>query len=166
MTNIEDVSQHPERYLCGRLYPVHGLPRPAKIVTRYNPASNSCYPLVEGLLSQQKLQPFVHNCSIAFFERRHVFRYAVFFKKHRQLSRNRFLNATSNGVLRGDVLVMRIGARTPYINFRARDRALSDKIARQYAYQFLLLLDAHCFTRFAQVMRYTAIPRDLCFVKA
>jgi len=69
----------------------------------------------------------------------------IFFKNHCRLPFNASLASLSQGqarsVLRGDILVMRVGTNYNYVNMRERDTILTDWFMKRYALFYLLLYD-------------------------
>ncbi|KAG2127271.1 uncharacterized protein EDB93DRAFT_1096597, partial [Suillus bovinus] len=58
--------------------------------------------------------PYVHNCVVTLHEGRHIYQFCVFFKRHCRLRTNPLLSSIDH-ILRGDAVVMRIGASVGYV---------------------------------------------------
>lgn len=91
------------------------------------------YPYAENYMQNSQTQSYVHNCLVTVHEGIRVYKFMVFFKNHKHLPRNNCLVALSNSSnLRGDVLIMRIGVKSSYVNMRERDTILADWFMRKY----------------------------------
>ncbi|KAI6108770.1 hypothetical protein EDD16DRAFT_1460282, partial [Pisolithus croceorrhizus] len=58
------------------------------------------YPVVESVLQDAALQPYVHNCQITVHEGRRTYHYCIFFKQHCRLRANAMLDK-----FQGDVVI-------------------------------------------------------------
>lgn len=87
------------------------------------------YPLVEGVLDDMSIQPYVHNCSVSVLHKNRWSRYIVFFKVHRRLPVNRAVSLVARTrSIRGDVVVMRIGVDGRVVGMRHGDAVVADQI--------------------------------------
>lgn len=88
------------------------------------------------------MQPFIHNVRVTVEERKKTHEYMVFFKRHRYFSPNevikRLVGRNITPVFCSDVIVMRIGKKTSYVNMRGRDSVLADFIVKKSVFFFLL----------------------------
>ncbi|KAI6136017.1 hypothetical protein F5141DRAFT_986102, partial [Pisolithus sp. B1] len=66
------------------------------------------FPIVESLLQDTPLQPYIHDCQVIVHEGQHTYYYCVFFKCHCQLQTNILLSSIGSEFC-GDIVVMRIG---------------------------------------------------------
>jgi hypothetical protein len=91
------------------------------------------YPYVESLFEDPVIQPYIHNCVVKLHDGSHNYHFMVFFKRHRRLRTNRTI---TGGVLRGDVVVMRIAARNDHsvVNMRERDTIVADWVTPKSVY--------------------------------
>jgi len=122
--------KNPTKLLRARLYPISGVPHPIEIPTRINTSTLDRYPLIEGFLDHPTIQPYVHNRVATVLQGRHRINYAIFFKNHVSLPLNHCF-AQNESCLRGDLVVMRVGAQAQFINFRGRDASLADLVIQQ-----------------------------------
>ena len=81
------------------------------------------YPFPENHMDKNTIQPYIHNCIITVHERQNSYQYMVFFKRHCHLRPNNSLHKLRGRrpILNGDVIVMRIGSTSSYVNMRDRD---------------------------------------------
>ncbi|OJT05512.1 hypothetical protein TRAPUB_3668 [Trametes pubescens] len=80
------------------------------------------YPLVESVLGDMSIQPYVHNCSVSILHKNRWSQYIVFFKLHSRLPVNRSVSFVARShSIRGDVAVMRIGFDGRVVNMRHGD---------------------------------------------
>jgi hypothetical protein len=114
----------------GRLYP-QSSNQPAYTLVPTANTGASHFPMVECLLSDLRIQPFIHDGIVVVREgnARHMFR--VFCKNHHHLPVND--SVTGNQAWRGDILVMRVSqkGRNLVVNMRGNDGALSDFLVQQ-----------------------------------
>jgi hypothetical protein len=103
-------------------------------LTHCDPASGSVYPLAEGVMP--RVQPYVRNCLCTVVRRGKITQFVVFFKCHHRLPLNLNLPAICNSCIRGDVIVMRVGVRTPFVNFRGQDSLMSHWLVKRCVYYF------------------------------
>ena len=134
------LHQTQDARIRGRLYPTVGSKASQVLVTsRQDPINfpHTRYPFAESHLDHSRIQPAVHNCAITIHEGPHLYRYMIFFKNHCRLPFNASLASLSQGqvrsVLRGDILVMRVGTNYNYVNMRERDTILTDWFMKRYA---------------------------------
>jgi hypothetical protein len=83
------------------------------------------------MLSDSKLQPYVHDCVLEVLNDGWVHRFWVFFKRHCYMRLNKCVKGSG---LRGDVLVVRLSNRggRHSINMRTGDSSLSDYAIQRY----------------------------------
>lgn len=88
----------------------------------------SRYPCVEGVLDDTRLQSYIHDFFIRVFVKRKPSIFRVFFKRHKNLPRNSFLD------IQGDVIVMRVASRNrnSLVNLRSSDIRLLDRSLMKY----------------------------------
>ncbi|KAG6369919.1 hypothetical protein JVT61DRAFT_13386 [Boletus reticuloceps] len=104
------------------------MPRPHQVTMLTRCANSSRrsqrFPVVESLLQDARVQPYVHNCQVIVHEGRHTYRFCVFFKRHCHLQLNPILGRMG-GQFRGDVVVMRVGE-SSVVNMQGRDAIVAD----------------------------------------
>ena len=106
------------------------------------------YPFPENHIDDNTIQPYVHNCVITVHERQNSYQYMVFFKRHCHIRpSNSLLNLRGGGrpILKGDVVVMRIGLTSSYVNMRDRDTILADWFMQRYGIGSCYLSFSDCF---------------------
>jgi hypothetical protein len=89
------------------------------------------FPFAEAVLSDGKIQPYVHDAVVTVYEGSQTHRFRVLFRRHRRLPVNRSL---SNGTsFRGDIVIMRAGALDPssVVNMRGWDTVVSDYMVKR-----------------------------------
>ena len=123
-------------YLRSRLYAAHNT-RSYMVTTPVRFDKTSQYPLVEGMLDQSRLQPYIHDCLITVYEGPYKYNYRIFFKKHCLLNINKAIKQIGDdgdAQFRGDILIMRISTRnsSSYVNFRERDVLLANFLVKEY----------------------------------
>ncbi|OJT05509.1 hypothetical protein TRAPUB_3671 [Trametes pubescens] len=92
------------------------------------------YPLVESVLGDMSIQPYVHNCSVSILHKNRWSQYIVFFKLHSRLPVNRSVSFVARShSIRGDVAVMRIGFDGRVVNMRHGDAVVADQIVTKLA---------------------------------
>lgn len=95
------------------------------------------YPLVESVLGDMSIQPYVHNCSVSILHKNRWSQYIVFFKLHSRLPVNRSVSFVARShSIRGDVAVMRIGFDGRVVNMRHGDAVVADQIVTRCASRF------------------------------
>ena len=92
------------------------------------------YPFPENHIDENTIQPYVHNCVVTIYENKNLYRYMAFFKRHDHLRPNNSLYKLRGGrsILKGDVIVMRVGSTSSYVNMRDRDTILADWFMQRY----------------------------------
>lgn len=176
LSNIDAPSTHsalqaPELRLRCRLYSVASKkPRQVSLATRCSPTGR--YPLAESVLDEAALQPYIHDCTVHIHEGDTVHRFRIFYKRHCRLPVNQSTHLVTERALRGDAVVMRIGAKDSQIvvNMRGRDCALSDYAVKRYVMYRLSCASTHRVLRFAAYISYrttrrSQTPRVLVFRK-
>ncbi|KAH7873336.1 uncharacterized protein C8R40DRAFT_1001392, partial [Lentinula edodes] len=91
-----------------RLYPA-GSVRPRAITTHVrqnmtDPA-NSRFVLASHLLSEPRLQPYIHDISLKIRHCGKVFNFLVFFKRHKRLPLNLSVQNLGGRAVHGDILL-------------------------------------------------------------
>ncbi|KAI6098666.1 hypothetical protein EDD16DRAFT_1498275, partial [Pisolithus croceorrhizus] len=82
------------------------------------------YPVVESVLQDAALQPYVHKCQITVHEGRHTYHYCIFLKWHCRLRANEMLDK-----FQGDVVIMKIGTQVlSVVNMCTCDTAITNYI--------------------------------------
>jgi len=92
------------------------------------------FPFVENYIARHSIQPWVHNCAVTVQEGLNIYRFMVFFKRHHTFGPNRSLQALLQGqpsLVRLDVVVMRIGKASSFVNMRGRDSVLADWLMKK-----------------------------------
>lgn len=141
------IWQISEVELRSRLYSTSEFkPRQVLVTSRQDHIFFPCvrYPYAENYMQNSQIQPYIHNCVVTVHEGINTYRFMVFFKNHQHLPRNSCFVALRCSNLRGDVLVMRIGARFSYVNMRERDTILVDWFMRRYVECSSCSLGIHC----------------------
>ena len=69
-------------------------------------------------LSGQRLQPYVHDVTVTVRYRHKMFKFLVFFKRHKSLPGNRTVHSLSGMEMDGDVLLVACGKRVNVRNLR------------------------------------------------
>jgi hypothetical protein len=85
-------------------------------------------PLVEGVMEDSNVQPFIHDCKVAVKDGDKTRNYSVFFKRHVNLPPNASIQGLTGVVplTRSDVVVMKIGMKGFVINIGNRDTVIID----------------------------------------
>lgn len=84
-------------------------------------------PRLDLILSDNKLQPFIHDTIITVVSRRTTSRFHIFVKNHRQLQVNEVVQRWNNGgSWRGDIVAMKKGKVHEIVNLSQRDVSLVD----------------------------------------
>jgi hypothetical protein len=102
-----------------------------EIPTRIDPSTCYRYPFAEAFFDEPSLQPYVHDCVVTVVIGRRRVSFAVFFKNHVRLQPNNSFPIKSGLLIRGDLVVMRVGVHVPYVNFRGGDALLSDWVVNK-----------------------------------
>ncbi len=110
------------------LYPAGTGSRIVKIPTRC--AQSERYPFVESVFDHAVVQPYIHDCTLRVREGGCWTSFLLFFKRHCRLPRNQ-------GVLRGNLLMMRTTCGGKVINMRGRDRILANWAIERYLITWL-----------------------------
>ncbi|TFK16378.1 hypothetical protein FA15DRAFT_711900 [Coprinopsis marcescibilis] len=84
------------------------------------------YPMVEGVFSEHRRQPYIHDCLVKVHRCGRWHQFQLFCKNHRLLRKN----IAAPAAWRGDILVMQGGLRTFSVNLRAKDKPLVDYVVR------------------------------------
>ena len=86
------------------------------------------YPLVDSVLDEPQLQPYVHNCVVYVREGNQTHRLRVFFKRHRHLPYNiSLLPFQQRTIAQGDFVVMWVGVYPgSVVNMQEHDTQISD----------------------------------------
>ncbi|KAG1825157.1 hypothetical protein EV424DRAFT_1301441, partial [Suillus variegatus] len=81
-------------------------PHQVTMLTRCSGRSRAAqrFPVLESLLEEAAVQPYVHNCFVNVCEGRHIHRFCIFFKRHLRLRANVLLS-TGGRKFRGDAVV-------------------------------------------------------------
>jgi hypothetical protein len=92
----------------------------------------------------------------------------VFFKRHRHIRPNNSLRKLRGGrpTLNGDVIVMRIGSTSSYVNMRDRDTILADWFMQRYGiapcYRLPLIVCRFCSSA---SLKKRCLPKSLTYYK-
>ena len=121
-----DVNLHAQLYSAqkGKPTQIHVPTRCLYPVRQVGPQ----YPLVDSVLDEPQLQPYVHNCVVYVREGNQTHWLWVFFKWHRRLPYNiSLLPFQQRMIAQGDFVVMRVGIYPgSVVNMRGRDTQISD----------------------------------------
>ncbi|KAJ3915357.1 hypothetical protein F5877DRAFT_81915 [Lentinula edodes] len=118
-----------------RLYPAHAV-SPKAVTAHFREDARqpniNRFVFAKDLLSEPRLQPYVHDVVLTIRFRGKSFRFLVFFKRHKLLPPNRTIQSLQGGHMNGDVLVVACGKRAPIRNLRSglEDRAADRAIRR------------------------------------
>lgn len=131
------------------------------------------YPFPENHIDDNTIQPYIHNCIITVHERQNSYRYMVFFKRHCHIRPSNSLHNLRGGgrpILKGDVIVMRIGLTSSYVNMRDRDTILADWFICKGMESVLVIGFSDCFqvlffrfTQEAMPSQILDLPQELAF---
>lgn len=89
-------------------------------------------PRLDLLLSDNKLQPFIHDAIVVVVTRRTTSRFHVFVKNHRKLQLNGVVQRWNNGLSwRGDIVALKKGRVHEIVNLSRRDVLLADFAVKQ-----------------------------------
>ncbi|KAH7871144.1 hypothetical protein F5051DRAFT_447626 [Lentinula edodes] len=118
-----------------RLYPANSVsPKAIKAQFREDARQPSIdrFVFAGDLLSEPRIQPYIHDIALTVRYCGKSFTFLVFFKRHKLLPPNQSIQNLQGGHMRGDVLVVACGKRVPIRNLRSglEDRAADRAIKR------------------------------------
>jgi hypothetical protein len=128
----------------------------------------SIHPFPENFIDDDNIQPYIHNCIVTVHERHNSYQFMVFFKRHRHIRPNNTLYKLTGGRpnLKGDVIVMRIGSSSSYVNMRDRDTILTDWFMQRYGigpcYRLPLTVCRFCSSA---LLKKRCLPKFLTYHK-
>ncbi|KAI0641416.1 hypothetical protein C8Q79DRAFT_919327 [Trametes meyenii] len=119
------------KHLASRFYGANEpKSRPLTLITRCD--GDLRYPLVESVLGDMTIQPYVHNCSVTVLHRGRESSYTVFYRLHRRLPINRSVALlTHNHSVRRDIVVMRTDRAGRVTSMRHGDAVVADRIVER-----------------------------------
>ena len=126
------------------------------------------YPFPENHIDENTIQPYIHNCIITVHERQNSYQYMVFFKRHCHLRPNNSLHKLRGRrpILNGDVIVMRIGSTSSYVNMRDRDTILADWFMQRYEISTCCRLPLTvCRFCYSTLLKKRCLPKILTYYK-
>lgn len=104
--------------------------RPLTLIARCNQTRD--YPLIESVLKDLVIQPYVHNCSVRVLHKNRISTYLLFYRLHRHLPVNRAVSLVSrSSSVRGDVVVMRTNDDGRVVGMRHGDAVIADEIVKE-----------------------------------
>lgn len=119
-----------------RLYPVHGA-SPKAVFAHYRenlprPACGTRFVLASDLMSNPQTQPYTHDLVLTTRYQRTVYKFRVFFKRHKLLPVNQSIQSMGGGRIEGDLLVVACGRKVSVRNLRSgkEDRAADRAVKR------------------------------------
>ena len=78
------------------------------------------------------MQPYIHDAIVTIKYRRVTSIFHIFMKNHKFLRVNGIIARWANAITwRGDILVMRVGNREPFVSMRGADASLADFAVRR-----------------------------------
>ncbi|KAI0368515.1 hypothetical protein BV20DRAFT_947960 [Pilatotrama ljubarskyi] len=106
--------------------------RPLPLIVRCDDESH--YPLVETVLDDMAIQPYVHDCSVMVLHNNRWLYYRVFYRRHCRLLINHSvcLVARSSWV-RGDIVVMRTDWKGHALGMHHGDAVTADEIVVEFS---------------------------------
>ncbi|THU95288.1 hypothetical protein K435DRAFT_859673 [Dendrothele bispora CBS 962.96] len=87
------------------------------------------YVLAADELSGPRQQPYVHDIVVTLTYRRKVYKFRVFFKRHKLLPTNKSIRALCNVDVDGDVLVVACGKEVDVRNMRGKEEGRAADLA-------------------------------------
>ncbi|KAJ3928020.1 MAG: hypothetical protein NXY57DRAFT_902848, partial [Lentinula lateritia] len=109
--------------LRARLYPANSV-HPKAVVAHFreNPGqpTKDRFIFAGNLLSGPRLQPYIHDIVLTIRYRGTLFKFLVFFKRHKLLPPNRCIQNLQGGHIDGDLLLVSCGKKVPIRNLRNR----------------------------------------------
>ncbi|OCH84648.1 hypothetical protein OBBRIDRAFT_741238 [Obba rivulosa] len=92
------------------------------------------YPLIESVLDDMRIQPYVHNSFIRVLHNNQIYTYLVFYRIHRRLPINRTVSLVAHSCsVRGNVVVIRTDRDGRVIGMRHGDAVVFDEIVNGLA---------------------------------
>lgn len=111
--------------MIGRFYAaVAQRPVSKPVHTQTNVAGRA--PRLDLLLSDNKLQPFIHDAVVTVVYRKKTTRFHVFVKNHVRLRQNGIIQRWTGAGWKGDIVVMRKGVIEDFVSLRGGDHRLAD----------------------------------------
>ena len=89
------------------------------------------YPFPENHIDKNAIQPYVHNCIVTIYENKILYRYMTFYD-HLRPNNSLYKLRGGRSILKGDVIVMRVGSTSSYVNMCNRDTILADWFMQRY----------------------------------
>ncbi|KAE9384559.1 hypothetical protein BT96DRAFT_1007957 [Gymnopus androsaceus JB14] len=139
---MNHVAERPARKttvkgIKARFYPADSaLPRTESAYYRANlPRISDRFVLASDLLSNPQLQSYIHDMTVTIRYRRILYKFRVFFKRHKYLPINRSIQSLGGGRMEGDVLLVACGAKVSVRNLksgletRVADRAMKRQVS-------------------------------------
>lgn len=112
-----------------RLYPAHGA-SPKTVFAHYQAnlprPSGGRFVLASDLMSDHQMQPYIHDLVLTINCRRTVYKFRVFFKRHKLLPPNQSIHTMGGGRMEGDVLLVACGRKVSVRNLRS---GIEDRVA-------------------------------------
>ncbi|KAJ3847691.1 hypothetical protein EV368DRAFT_68897 [Lentinula lateritia] len=111
-----------------RLYSTHS-PSPKPVTARYREnrgRPKDRFVFAADILSNPRRQPYIHDITLSIHYRGTLYKFLVFFKKHKMLPPNQSIQNLGGRHIDGDVLLVACGKRVSIRNLRS---GLEDRVA-------------------------------------
>ncbi|KAJ3805452.1 hypothetical protein F5876DRAFT_69781 [Lentinula aff. lateritia] len=103
------------------------------------------------LLSNPRLQPYIHDVALSIRYGGKSFKFLVFFKRHKLLPPNQSVQNLGGGLVDGDVLLVACGKRVSIRNLRS---GLEDRAADKAVRRFSQILDPRIRSRLPSAISF------------